>query len=1387
VALCGSVDEEIAERSIDCLFHFAAVPLAHRSERYISKPSSHSHRNAQFFPFLSELLEASRCLHSFSWKTILSESFVLPEEMTTKELSFPFPVPVPVSGSGLGANSGSDTIIVHSKFSSADQRTVAEIVASTEEQTKTTASSSLSFSAEKKTVLAWMIRFRRLSFTAAGRKKLLSFQLKLAMILLTHPERSFIFKVFTDRLIKDLVWLVAGSASPDTETERSSASSNELLEERVLAIQCLATALDARDSSSPPLLLHFPWILDDLGVSRGQYMGVIPSLIRFSVSWIISLREKEKENHQNNRNGSPFSSDDLLILRWVENLFFLVAMIMNIPSALPALADNGFVQSFLTILRSNGREKHSSDHCTPQFVFIDTLCMDILVNSFRNFPSILKIFKENSGIEIITTRVRDQMGGHLRDFDSSTSFDGSSSSSTYNPATSEVAVVNRLYLSKLLIQYQLTMLTSYIQECRNDFMTGEEQQFTEFYQSKELVTVIETILQRFETFTPFTLSLIYSMITEMINKDPSPPTILNYLLSSTAVIKYGLAVFEGNDKKPISLEDELQVGILSFLSTISITKDGLALAGNSPLINRLFALYLDPSYYHPRSSDLMGSDVSITFGKHLEQLIRHYPETFQTTILGSLTQTLNTVLTSVLSYCNENDLKLCFDEEFGRMINSTMALMTCLEQLLERKPTINEFITNHDGIQLLFKMKVLSLGPARFFLVSAASNQAIQEELSSTSGAHSSSSATFLGYPPLDSIIVRCFERIASYHEPKSVLESSWSFFEELKGKLDSSLTSYWEFLSSENDSGEGAITEKGKKRKRNTRQSEDEDSDRDNRGKDHPGRKTLTTASSTASSKVAPFLDSILDTVSGVSMENYLTADELPSSLVHFAKILRLFSLLSFCVELMGVSFSSNHTRPGRPSAANYESFKQLVSSESRMAVLRTFLFSYYYPTQEEVARVLANETAEKIHQLKETASTKVSPNYVLRVLHENLLVRDSFEDPGKKLFKLPKGLHVLSTERKLAPNASVLKYHLSEGWVSAIRGSSIMNLSQPQVIVLDIAKKSSTEEVSVDSMEVTATSKQSYSRLNVLSARRSGLQVFQFFHKTVKHVFFTMMPKLLRVHETTDQDPLFLPRSSADQPISPSLPSAVCFFLEFFDRLFPEKKSTKLFSMSEYLREQEQQMNSSSSALARQFPDSSSFIDHFIAKEFVVAFPAIPTLEQVSLMKCQSICRIFDLFQSVISDNKQSPLFPRGSSRQEVNCLFLIRMFYEKQLFLRVMEVSTEVFLCSLDYHLEDKSHSPPLSLVPELIDSLDERFPGVKHCKTVDELFEVVSGKLNEFEDLIDESKMPGLRELFENRKKYLERRKIAMSSLPRLIDMWKQFFTAIHCDKSRSDCF
>ena len=111
-------------------------------------------------------------------------------------------------------------------------------------------------------------------------------------------------------------------------------------------------------------------------------------------------------------------------------------------------------------------------------------------------------------------------------------------------------------------------------------MSGDdEQQFTEFYQNKELMAVLELTLEQFQRFTPFTLALVISLVTELINKDPSPPTILNFLLSSTNLVSRGLTVFDDEGKKAISLDDDLPVVILLFLSAISITKDVLAMAG----------------------------------------------------------------------------------------------------------------------------------------------------------------------------------------------------------------------------------------------------------------------------------------------------------------------------------------------------------------------------------------------------------------------------------------------------------------------------------------------------------------------------------------------------------------------------------------------------------------------------------------------------------------------------------------------------------------------------------------------------------------------------------------------------------------------------------------
>ena len=214
----------------------------------------------------------------------------------------------------------------------------------------------------------------------------------------------------------------------------------------------------------------------------------------------------------------------------------------------------------------------------------------------------------------------------------------------------------------------------------------------------------------------------------------------------------------------------------------------------SQVIKNLLSFFLDSAYYYPHSSDLMALDVSISFGKHLEQLIRHYPETFESVVLDSLVESLLSLLSGAVRY---KDDVVVFDQAFGQILNSAVSLMTCLEQILEKKTTIKLFM-KQKGIELLFRMKSLSVGPARSFLVSAASNHSIQEAMYERG---TGSTSSFLGYPPLESVIQRCFERIISCHDLKEVFETAWQFLRGAVAELELSLSSYWDLLGSEQDS----------------------------------------------------------------------------------------------------------------------------------------------------------------------------------------------------------------------------------------------------------------------------------------------------------------------------------------------------------------------------------------------------------------------------------------------------------------------------------------------------------------------------------------------------------------------------------------------------------
>ena len=1251
-------------------------------DRYITKTTTILQKNPDHFSAIFEILSASSI--GASLKNLCAAEYVPPQEFVLISV----------------ANSDGRPDFTFT-FSPSDQRDIGEIL---------TAQDASQFTLAQKMSFLWSSRFRHQLFGGwEGRLALVELRLKALLVLLVHPDKSLLFKFFQDKLeiLKDLVWLLANV--PET---LGSSPVDRLLPLRVLAIQCLSVALDSRDSSSPPLFLHFPWLLDDLGVSRGQYLGIVPCLIRYAISSLLPL--KALPSH---------SQDQCQVLLWIENFFALIAVMMNISSAIPALVDNGLVDALITVLKSSCCKLFADQTNPSLLVYIDTMCIDILEAAFCHYPKTLLLFKEMSGIDALIHRLHEEMQQFL---DSSVLWS--------NP---------EIFQRKLLVQYLVSLLTTFIQESKNDITAGEEQQF-EFYQNQQFIFFLENVFLFFDRFTAVVLSTTITLVTELINKDPSPPTILNFFLNSTTVFHKALDVFSANRQRIGSIDQELPNILTNFVSAISLSKEGTVLVVNSNVIPNFLSLYLDERYFYPNSQDLMLNDVSIAFGKNLEQLMRHYPESYQKIILDSVSHGLDSLFQRAAGFCRasneimeEDSGFLNFNEDYAKIVNSTLGLMTCLEQLLEKKGDIKEFITQNNGFRLLSQVKQISLGPSRFLLISSASNQLIQDEFSRVNplALHNS----YSGYPPLDASIHRCFEKIAIIHDSKLVFDFAFESLSEYLQQLETLLGSYWSFLSSSDCSKDFSV-EKGKKRKRG-KASKNENSDPDD---DETGKLQM-------KNEAPKFLDGFFESSPNDSFEVISPPSTLQHSLQWYARVLRHVALLDFTVGLLGFSLSSTN-RHGR-TTINMESFKSLTSSPDMMDRLRYLLRKVYFPLLSELSRAKSEES--RLSFAATETEIESQPNFVVRVLNENIVVRDSFEDPGKRLYKLPKGIHLISSERKITPVSSVLKYRVEDGWISSIRGNSLATHIVPQLLVVDVLPK--TSGTSAESSSATATTTR-------FSAKKSGLFIFGRFHSTVKHVFLSVFPKMIRVHEG-EQESIFQPR--ADAPISTAVAPMVNFYLDFFDFLLPPQLSAD-FSLAQYLREQETQINSSSTAPS--YPDAASLVDHLIETKFTVQSPHLPSMQEVSLQKIHFSCRLFDLFQAFLLDNKQSQLFSRQLSRQEFNSLFLIHFFYRQGLFRRCLEVSTEIFRCALNPFILSVSDS---ALPHASADFAD--FPESFLHFSEEELQTIQKENPSPTQD------QPFSRFL-ELRREHLERRKVALHALPRIFEVWKQFFTAISLSSS-----
>lgn len=317
-----------------------------------------------------------------------------------------------------------------------------------------------------------------------------------------------------------------------------------------------------------------------------------------------------------------------------------------------------------------------------------------------------------------------------------------SSSSSSSIASGKKEVIS--FASTMLIRSLLALSSTYYHDPRQD---GSEAAHGQAIRSPEFARLFSLMFQNSDILPVKIMAPCYSIVTDVLNNDSSPPGILKHMLGNSVAF-YALTGI----KKSKEFSGESILSMANLISAISLTQEGIDLvAANNPF-PRMFSIFHEPKYLELDVA-MLSPDIPGALGGSIEELLRHHPSHLSMCI-QSIVDELRHVLVSANA-----DLKVSeFDEAaslaFIRHMNFATMVLTFIEPILNKKQSTAEFISA-GGVPVLFELLNYALGPPRFLMTS----------LSCTADPVPNT----LGYFPVLNSVSHCLEYIAE-HETEAFL-----------------------------------------------------------------------------------------------------------------------------------------------------------------------------------------------------------------------------------------------------------------------------------------------------------------------------------------------------------------------------------------------------------------------------------------------------------------------------------------------------------------------------------------------------------------------------------------------------------------------------------------
>lgn len=540
---------------------------------------------------------------------------------------------------------------------------------------------------------------------------------------------------------------------------------------RILAVEALTALVARRDGGMGAGLsseARLSSVMTELGVAKGMYMGVLPTLLRYSLAAITTAVTPPPVMEIDDAfmdMGLAFVEATMgpqpprrvqveLLLVWLDSILNLTMAVVSTPAGTAVLTESGIVPSLLAtvaldtpltvqgLLSGSDSNGHDSDYdwITSHLRFVTAQAVQILEGVIVAQTNASAAFHDLRGIQVLTDRLSREM--KLRP-----------------PTPSQ----------RVLLYSIVTCLTVVFHQESNSITTAPTNTATLSGSSQlkqpALTESVIAILKHVPSYGGHLASLVATLLSDVLNHDPH---VVHYVHESGIAQAFfdmiqGKVEFLGDavDSAPLlSPVPELIMAIPNVLAALALTEDGAKAVKEANPFPALCSLFYNPRYAMPASKCLL-NELTAIVGTGLEEIMRHV-EGVKPLVMGAIVDAMNSVVRLGEELSQKEalmDRQMTPDLETERtcLIQYVLNLGQLLEQVLHNEEHVGSFCSAGGFLSLLALYK--SSMPKRWNFLAHVS-------------ALSSVTVSTLHHSTIEDCLNLAFKCIFLKHNPKTVLEA---------------------------------------------------------------------------------------------------------------------------------------------------------------------------------------------------------------------------------------------------------------------------------------------------------------------------------------------------------------------------------------------------------------------------------------------------------------------------------------------------------------------------------------------------------------------------------------------------------------------------------------